>query len=164
VSWDGAKLAFGIDETGNVANCVLISSIKNTGQSPAELVALYSHLAIIPVDQSPKIVFSPSGIACNHDIGAGNLFDLRDQLLSTPDAYAVSRGERRCYLLGWAAYRDVFSKEGDTDRVLTFCFEIKLRVAPRLWTKEFVQEHPAQTMISLISIPGYEIGPSGPYK
>lgn len=164
ISWDGAEIGFGVDDRGDVVHCAFMPSIKNTGQSPANLVGLYSHIDLISGDDTPDVLFAPDGVACGHVIGAGNRFHLGDQCISKDEASEVFSGTRRCYLLGWAAYRDVFMSPATQDHVLTFCFEVAFRFPPSGWTRPIVNDAKSVTLVSLTSRPAYTIRPSGPYK
>jgi hypothetical protein len=161
LSWSGANVGVGVDRSSNFVGFTFVPRVKNTGQSPASLIALYSHLELLEVGKSPEVFFDPVGTACNDIIGSGNPFEFMGQSLSKEDARAVFSRERRCYLLGWGAYRDVFSRDEDPNRTLTFCFEVSIRTPPEFWTNEFFGKHPATGAISLTSNPVYTIRPRG---
>lgn len=159
ISWDGSHMGMMIDDQRNIVGCGFAPQVKNTGQSPAVLVELYSHLALLNPDKVPDIKFKTAGAACNHTIGAGNALELAELLLSKERAASVFRRQERCYILGWAAYRDIFSKDGDPDHTITFCCEIKFRTSPDLWTEQYCKQNPLKNITIVTTIPDYQIRP-----
>lgn len=126
VSWvNGETLAHRSVENNELAALGIVPVIKNTGQSPAHLVSLYSHLQFVPAGESlPAVMVDRTAAAANVELGAQNTFGLTSQHFSIDAAYKIHRKELRCFLFGWGAYRDVFQSEDDQPREFKFCFEV----------------------------------------
>jgi hypothetical protein len=126
VSWlNGESLVLRSVENNEVAALGIVPVIKNTGQSPAHLVSLYSHLQFVADGEVlPGVIVDRAAATANVELGAQNTFGLTSQHFSIDDAYKIHRRELRCFLFGWGAYRDVFQSEDDQPREFKFCFEV----------------------------------------
>ncbi|HEY8577592.1 MAG TPA: hypothetical protein VIL88_14795 [Devosia sp.] len=132
VSWDHASTAsMHAQMDGAVVAFRFAPVIKNTGQSPATLKLLYVDMPLLSQSEpAPNITFSRMGAEVEHELGAGNVFNLSDRFLSMDEAWEVYQGKKRCFLFGYGEYRDVFWQRDADTRVFRFCFEVFIRTPP----------------------------------
>lgn len=132
VSWDSAstKTAHS-SETGDLQAFVLAPIIRNTGQSPANLRILYVDLpSFEPGSAMPKVTIDRAAAEVEHELGSGNTFAMQDRHIDITLARDVYLGNRRCLLVGYGEYRDVFWKEDIDTKVFKFCFEVTFQTSP----------------------------------
>lgn len=136
VSWSGANMSPLGDEDGRIVSFMFRPTIQNTGQSPAKLAALFSYSQLIDGERAPTCRFDIEKASCFDEIGASNKFVLAPQSISFETAVDVYKGRKRFYILGWAAYRDVFQTETEPPHTFAFCFEVLFAGDPRVFTRD----------------------------
>lgn len=158
-SFGGQTEFFEVD--GRLNGFVIEPQIKNTGQSPAYLQAMYSDLVVIVDGEKPVVSFEPNErMLCEHVIGAGDTFNLVGMFLSAENASLVYQSKKKVFVLGWVKYKHVFSGAGDDGEIATFCFDVSFHNAP-VFRRDDLEKGKidARAVIKFHSEREYEIGP-----
>lgn len=132
VSWDGAERNVARStENNELVGFILVPVIRNTGQSPAYIRMLYTYLSLVDLDAPPPLVtFSREGAEVDHELGAGNAFNMSDRMITADEARAINLRQKRCFLMGYGEYRDVFWQSERDTRSFRFSFEVTLQTPP----------------------------------
>ena len=156
VSWDSAiKQSAHSSETGELLAFVLTPVIKNTGQSPAYLRLLYVDMPTFVASEAvPSVSFDRIGADVEHDLGSGNVFNMPDRHIARELARELFAGQKRCLLVGYGEYRDVFWRSGADTRVFKFCFEVSFQTSP-----DHLPIEQAFNGLRLHNVPNFAIGP-----
>ncbi len=130
ISWAGARLGEGRDSSNKLTFVKIAAQIKNTGQSPAFLSAMYSTILLLDDGRDPACSFNISEAICSEIIGSGSEFDFVSHYIEIEDVVLINKGEKKCYLMGWVSYRTVFAGRTDPDNLTSFCYELIVPVPP----------------------------------
>jgi hypothetical protein len=159
VSWSGVRpgVSFNVEDAPVAIR--LTAHIRNTGQSPSTLRALYVDCPVVAVGEMPTVTFSLEDARTNHELGAGAEFSFLDQYIPIAAASASRAKSAVCYIVAWCAYRDVFQALGEPDRVVSFCFEVDFDTEPAGLTRDLIV-NPNFSWIGFRSTSNYQVGPA----